>query len=263
MVEGDLGRRDLDVADLDELRRRVVDPVLAAMFAPGEVTFVRRSPDAPAGSWSPFHPADDGPWLELRVGDEGFSHPLAKAGFWLEDPEWVAAELADKLAEWICESSFGWGEWRGLPDDWAVPPPLPGRTVVTIHFADEAGLPLWASGAPAPWLAARLSAELIGDLLAWQTLGESLAEEAEDEGVAHIGVDPSRPPAGAFAAYFEYVSERDLAARDAEERQRAEMARARRRDWIGSLEPWRDELVGRLRTELGPDYHVPTPPRVR
>jgi hypothetical protein len=48
-----------------------------------------------------------------------------------------------------------------MPEGWTPPPPLPGRSTVSIHFADEDdGLPLWAGGLAAPWLEARLSAEL-------------------------------------------------------------------------------------------------------
>ncbi len=34
------------------------------------------------------------------------------------------------------------------------------------------------------------------------------------------------------------------------------------RDYAGELETMRDALLGRLRSELGPGFHVPTPPRL-
>ncbi|HUR75588.1 MAG TPA: hypothetical protein VMZ00_15000 [Sporichthya sp.] len=83
--EGDQGRRDLDPADLDEVRRRVVDPVLAALFEPGELTEVQLSAGHPPGWWPAFSGSDDGLWLHVTVGAESFTHPIAKAGFWLDD----------------------------------------------------------------------------------------------------------------------------------------------------------------------------------
>lgn len=193
-----------------------------------------------------------------RFGAEEFIHPIGKAGFWLDEINWVAGELADKLAEWICESSFGWGEWRVLPDDWTPPTPLPGRQVVSVHFADDGGLPLWAGGAHAPWLAARLSPELVAELHAWQTLGEQLAEDADEGPAADIPT-----PVGPYASRVKYVTEQQVLAREAERRLAAADAHMARRQWVDALEPLRDGLVERLRTELSPDYEVRTPPRVQ
>jgi hypothetical protein len=257
--ELDSRRRDLDPADLDEVRRRVVDPVLAALFRAGEVTDVHVSSARVPDSWSAFGESDDGPWLQLSVGAEDFIHPIAKAGFWLDDAEWVAADLVDKLSEWICESRFGWGELRSLPDGWAVPPPLAGRSAVSVHFADEEdGFPLWAGGAPAPWLEQRLSASLVADLRAWQALGVQLANEAE----AAEAPAPDRNPESPVGVWVKYVSEQSWFTRQAEEGKALAKAQERRRTWIDALEPLRDELVARLRAELSPDFEVLSPPRV-
>lgn len=258
MREGDEERRDLDPADLDEVRRRIVDPVLAELFQPEELTGFRFSADQPLGAWSPYRGGDGGCWLHLSAGAEHFTHPVAKAGFWLENADWVAAELADKLAEWICEATFGWGQWRSLPEGWRPPPPLLGRTSISIHFTDDdGGLPLWAGGVPAPWVADRLSPALVGDLQAWQALGEQLAAEAE------AGQPPPPEPGASFGVTVRYLSDTEWAAHEAAEHRAAAAASAERRAWIAALEPLRDELVERLRAELGPDYDVPTPPRVR
>lgn len=230
------------------------------MFRPGELDEVELSFDHPAGWWPAFGDLDDGCWLSLRAGSESFIHPVAKVGFWLEDIEWVAHELADKLAEWIAESSFGWGEWRSLPDGWTAPPPLPDRTTVSVHFGDDEGaLPLWSGGLPAPWLETRLSPELVADMRAWQALGEQLAQAAE-RARAELGPPPM---GGAVTFAIEFVSEERAAREAGAERAAAAEARDARRAWIEALEPWRDELTARLRAELGPDFDIPTPPRVR
>ena len=72
-------RRDLDLANLKEIRQPVVDPVLAAMFAPGKLTFVHLSFDHPPGSWSAFGDTDDGAWLQLRAGTRRV-HPSDRQG---------------------------------------------------------------------------------------------------------------------------------------------------------------------------------------
>ncbi|HUR75589.1 MAG TPA: hypothetical protein VMZ00_15005 [Sporichthya sp.] len=60
----------------------------------------------------------------------------------------------------------------------------------------------------------------------------------------------------------EYFTDEQWRAREAEAQRAATAAREARLDWIDALEPLRDELVVRLRAELGPDYNVPAPPRV-
>jgi hypothetical protein len=105
---------DLDPNDLDEVRRRVVAPVVRALLTDAEVESVdvRR-----VRRW----PSDvEGTWVLVRALAELFSWRLS------EDPELLhAGEAAerfyDELQDFIAESRLAWGTLR--TGDYVVPPP--------------------------------------------------------------------------------------------------------------------------------------------
>jgi hypothetical protein len=256
-------RFDLDPADLGEVRRRVVEPVLTTMFRPGELTDLHLTIEIPAATWSSFMGPDLEPavWLRLTVGDETFQHSLANPGFWLEDGTWMAEELAGKLQDWICETSFGWGDLRGGPDAAALPgPPAspPGVRTVTVHMNEPGKLPLWEDGSPAQSTGLTLSPDLTADLAAWQALGERLAQDlAEAAEADQWPVAEARGPFG--SKRFGHDEMQKL--QEAADRRRIR-ALAEWRAWVATLEALRDTLVQRLRDELGDGFLVPTPPRL-
>lgn len=94
---------DRNDSALRDLRRRVIDPVVAGLLAADELeqTTVYRS----AGS------------QEIRVwitaGGEDFHELLARPAYSLSaEPAAVAEHLADRLEDWVCETRFGWGQQR-------------------------------------------------------------------------------------------------------------------------------------------------------
>lgn len=112
---------DADDKRLAELRRRVVEPVVRAMMTTEEVESlsVHWGVDGRAGDL----------WVQLDA-------PGARYIDWLPSPWWqsepfeldpptskaqIAEHLADRLQNWIAESSFGWGQLRPatyqLPQD--------------------------------------------------------------------------------------------------------------------------------------------------
>jgi hypothetical protein len=117
---------DLDPLDVEELRRRVVDPVVMSLVHPDEfeevsVTvveddFARQRELFPWAKW-PSSPARylrvavkaRGEWIScpqsLWAGDAVDDHPLV-------DAERLAADLYDGLRDELTESRLSWGEWR-------------------------------------------------------------------------------------------------------------------------------------------------------
>jgi hypothetical protein len=252
---------DLDVADLPEVRRRVVDPVVAAMIKPGELTSVELTIEFPPASWAyPDSYGDAGVWLRIRAGDDRFEYRVAKPGFWLDDAAELAQELAGELCDWICcETSFGWAQVRSRPEDNDLPgPPAtpPDTRAISVHFTDNGGLPLWEAGAPAEPATVPLSPALRADLTAWQNHADALADAAE---AAHQ--PPPRPTTEA-GVWVQYVSERSVLTQEAEAARRRERDLTEWHAWVNQLQPTRYDLVRRLREELGPTFTVFTPPRL-
>lgn len=252
--------QDIDPADVDEVQRRVVDPILGAMFKPGELSTVSIAIELADASWWEFDHFDEEPqvWLRLTVGDEQFEHRLCKPGFWLDDATWIAGNLEDKLNEWICETSFGWGELRSGPDADAFPGPpeaAAGVRSLSVHLNEVGQLPLWEAGEPADISSVPISATLVGDLLGWQQHAEQLADEAEES-------RPASPRPGPSGLWVQYVSERSALTKSVEAERRRERALAEWHAWVDDLQISRDALVARLRDELGPGFTVVTPPRL-
>jgi hypothetical protein len=141
---------ELDPEDLDDIRARVVLPVVTSLLTADElvsVDVVRRratppptAADLPTGTgvyvsfldvqWGPAVVDDAAPaadedaevWVVVEArGDE--------RGEWLlHSPSWgpddatlgqVAWQLADQIADWVCETRFGWGDLR--EPDFTIP----------------------------------------------------------------------------------------------------------------------------------------------
>jgi hypothetical protein len=106
--------------ELRELRRRAVDPVIRSLLTPHEL----------AGARVIVHRRDGAPeislWLE--AGGEEMQdwlwHP-EYSGHDSPEPVDVAAHLADRMEDWVCETRFAWGQHRLAV--YEVPPPRERR----------------------------------------------------------------------------------------------------------------------------------------
>lgn len=274
--------RLLDLADFGEVRRRVVDPVLTGLLRPGELTAVDlvadhdwpRDPDDRWPVWmdSPFttRPGDapKSLFLILRAGrDDRHGVQLGELGFFRVDVADLAPRVADSLVDWIAESGFGRGEARQLAANVIFPPAVTrvdGRPVVWLEM-NEAGRPeLDVAGRPTSPGALGLSPALLADLDAWvAAVGEDLEAlfgALERVRQARINTEyVGRPPGIRLL-----MSARKKAAA-ARKRAGDALDQAPLGRWsrlVAEHEPRRDGLLGRLRDELGPGFHVPTPARI-
>lgn len=101
---------------LADLRRRVVDPVVASLFSAaelGEVTV----------QWGAV-PAGGDVWVRVVANGELFEDLVLSGGSDPADPvarSEAAVQLADRLEDFVCETRFGWGQQRiaryDLPPD--------------------------------------------------------------------------------------------------------------------------------------------------
>ena len=106
--------------DLNELRRRVVEPVVRSLVRPDELEEIELRIEAPwpllerAGVVKPTEMS--GPWWDLQVA-------IRARGEWIEpfryfwvgqssDLEMFAADLYEALRDELVESKLSWGEWR-------------------------------------------------------------------------------------------------------------------------------------------------------
>lgn len=103
---------DLEGGNPGEVRRRVVQPVVWAMFGEDELDSVEVTWAPPPG-YSPDE-RDDAVeiWVRLVACGEEFAARLTKATDDLWDAKAVAADLADALEDWLCETRFGGGQQR-------------------------------------------------------------------------------------------------------------------------------------------------------
>jgi hypothetical protein len=138
----------LDLRDLDEVRRRVVLPVVRSLVQPEELEEVvvelehemlpprrlreaLRSMDSPApGAAGIFgfigaegdepEPWERGPGLELRIAFKARREWVGLPTRWfvgegdaaLVDPDHFADDVYDRLRDELSESSFAWGQFR-------------------------------------------------------------------------------------------------------------------------------------------------------
>jgi hypothetical protein len=258
---------DLDPADLAEVRRRVVDPALAAMFHPGELDEVRLGFESPGHRGSMFSiSASAGPrevTLSLTARGELYTRHLADATFERGDAEETLARLLDDLGDWIAESSFGWAQWR-RPAAPVVPPPADGRAeqrVAEVYPGAEP-FPVYENGSALDPEGLHLAAGLVAALAAWRTQWERLMRSLPVVGEPEEPWEPPFEAAYASGLTLTFVTDEE-AARIARARAvTLAEADAAWREVVDVLESGRDALVERLRAELGPAWHVPTPPRI-
>ena len=111
---------DLDPHDIDEVRRRVVIPVVTSLVQQSEleeITVERRPPE------SPF------PYAGLTVSLKVCGEWVSVSARWavLEDDLWdaerFARDLYDRLRDELTESSFAWAQLRD--GEYEVLGPLP------------------------------------------------------------------------------------------------------------------------------------------
>ncbi|GAB3266520.1 hypothetical protein [Kineosporia babensis] len=91
-----------DSTDLDDIRQRIVTPVLEGLLRPGEL----QSVDLGRGPARQI-------WLQVRAADRSW-----RAALWFgpeDDPQETLGEvayyLADRLEDWVC-ADVAWGEQR-------------------------------------------------------------------------------------------------------------------------------------------------------
>ena len=112
---------DLDCSDLDEVRRRVVDPVVGSLTRSDELDHIDLQFGPPQGYKPDFEIDDPEVWLLLGVKDEEFAFRVCKATRDLGSAREAADQLYDALSDWLPETSFAWGEQRY--GGYAIPPP--------------------------------------------------------------------------------------------------------------------------------------------
>jgi hypothetical protein len=137
---------ELDPEDLDDIRARVLLPVVTSLLTADELVFVdvvrrRGTPpltaaDMPGGTGAYFSFLDityapdaaessvedgshdataDEVWVVLEArGDEHGEWLVHSPSYGPDEPTLgqVAWQLADQLADWVCETCFGWGDLR-------------------------------------------------------------------------------------------------------------------------------------------------------
>ena len=119
----------VDWHDAEDVTRRLVSPILSALFKEGEVETVTvrwwHDRTTPYDESSPayarilhahgFPDRTDGGsalWLQLVVRGETFTHQLMPQQYDENDPDAVAVDLIEALEDWIPETRFAWGERR-------------------------------------------------------------------------------------------------------------------------------------------------------
>ena len=134
---------DFDPEDLVDIRVRLVLPVVTSLLTEDElvsVDVVRRrarppltAADMPGGTgvyfsvldvqWGPAAVDDAAPaadedaevWVVLEARGDERGEWLLHSPYWGPDDATlgqVAWQLADQLADWVCETRFGWGDLR-------------------------------------------------------------------------------------------------------------------------------------------------------
>jgi hypothetical protein len=251
---------DLDLSDLAEVRRRVVDPVLGALLRPGELESAELVaaddwPDVDEETWAfkrwPNNPdavrpgdAPNSLYLDLRAtGDERHTACLGELGFHRHDAQALADDLASRLSDWVCETRFAWGDPR-VASDLEIPAGAAGE--------------LWLGDGHLSHL--DVSGALAADLGAWQDRYHAWLDEAAAEEHRRYSAFVARSSPGFSVTYVDSAKAAAEAAAVREARSQAHLGRWRQ--FVAEMEPARDALLDRLRAELGDRYAVPVPARI-
>lgn len=216
---------DLDGADLAEVRRRVVEPVVHALLRPDELDWLRVQIGPPHDSWPYYDRRDDAPYVYvvLSAGGDQLVVQLSKVLFERVDATPDASDLHSALEDLIWQSAFGWGQLRKV--DVEVPGPRwpDGQLrLIEVYPAEGVASPLWERGVNVPLAELPLSPDLSADLARWREDYDVALGSAYDE-------DDEEVPGWSWHGL------------------------------VLEFEPERLRLVARLRDELGPDFIVPTP----
>jgi hypothetical protein len=97
---------DLDGRNLEEVRRRVVDPVLRALLREDEIDAVELR------TGRSVYRAEQATWVVWTACGEAFECYVCRADGLSTDPDMAAADLYDRVWEEILESRFAWGRDR-------------------------------------------------------------------------------------------------------------------------------------------------------
>ncbi|WP_019875458.1 hypothetical protein [Sporichthya polymorpha] len=270
-------RADLDLNDLDEVRRRVVDPVLSAMLRPGELVSADLVvaddwPDTDETRWAwkrwpnnpnAARPGDEPDSLYLVIrAIEGEEHTawLGTLGFYLHDVDDIVERLVSDLNDWICETRFGWGQLRGMDTEPPGPRAEPsGRSVVGLWVGVRT-VEVTIDRRPVDPATLGLSDELLADLQAWRDRFEDWATAADAEAQRRSETLQAQP-SGFTVTYVDAAKTEEEVAAVRAARDEAHLGSWRRA--VAELEPARDALLARLATELGHAYVAPPPARIR
>lgn len=155
------------------------------------------------------------------------------------------------------EYRFGWGCGRGL-GDYVVPErrwSFSAGRVLEVYPGEEVSLPVWERGVQVSGELLGLSAELASDLIAWHQDLDSWVVGMDSEEMRCE--NPSRRVPTA-----ELIEDHVYAARKRREAALRNVRYASRREFVEEFETRRDQLVERLRAELGPGFPVLTPVRI-
>ncbi|WP_448638251.1 hypothetical protein [Geodermatophilus sp. URMC 63] len=101
---------DLDPQNVDEIRRRVVEPVVRSLIRPDELEdiLIEIRPDGPPQSEVPSILT-----VAVKASGEWISPPTGwGVGDFLLDADYFAADLYDRLRDELTESRLAWGELR-------------------------------------------------------------------------------------------------------------------------------------------------------
>lgn len=272
----------IDLADVGEVRRRVVDPVLADLLRPGELVGAElvadhdwpRDPDDPWPDWmdSPFSTRPgDAPkslFLVVRGGrDGGRTIRLGELGFFRAEVVIVAERIAESLSDGVAGSVSGRAQARALGPDLTFPPAVTqvdGRPVVVLDWDADAQPVLDVGGTSTTPSSLSLSRDLVTDLGAWSAALDqdlqvvfSALDRAQQ---ARFNAEFVGRPPGLRSVMF--PRKKAAAARKRADEALAQAHLGRWSRLVAEHEPRRDHLVERLRAELGPGFHVPTPARI-
>ena len=114
---------DLDCSSLDEVRHRVVDPVVGCLLRSDELdrNDLRFGPPPGYQRISRLTTLRSGSYWASRTKNSRSGYAKATRDLW--SAEVVADQLYSALSDWLPETGFAWGEQR--QGDYVIPPAIP------------------------------------------------------------------------------------------------------------------------------------------